>query len=169
MILATAIAGPLTVASRGLNTALVAKDQTTAYYLAQDAMEFVRFARDTNKLAGATDWLVGTGGTGTVVNLSTCKGTNGCSIDSQAGTVSTCSSAACSQGNMRYHANNRLYTNVSSNATGLTFNRVIKITPPAGAASITNEAVVTIKVSWTDIAGVTHPPVTIIENIFDWQ
>ena len=38
LILTTAIAGPLTIASKGLTATLVAKDQISAFYLAQDAV-----------------------------------------------------------------------------------------------------------------------------------
>jgi prepilin-type N-terminal cleavage/methylation domain-containing protein len=50
LLLTVAIAGPLTIISKSLITALVAKDQVTAFFLAQDAVEYVRFVRDTNKL-----------------------------------------------------------------------------------------------------------------------
>ena len=80
LILTTAIAGPLTIASRGLNAALIAKDQTTASYLAQDAIEYVRAVRDTNRLLGG-DWLTGAGGSGAITNLSGCISQN-CIVDS---------------------------------------------------------------------------------------
>src|SRR5512146_2123672 len=84
LLLAIAIAGPLTIASKGLSSALIAKDQIGAYYLAQDAVEYVRFARDANRLGGG-DWLLGTGGSctsSTCVDLSSCEGASGCYIDS---------------------------------------------------------------------------------------
>src|SRR3989344_2234390 len=51
LLLSTAITGPLTIASKGLTVTLVAKDQFIAFYLAQDAMEQVRFLRDSACLA----------------------------------------------------------------------------------------------------------------------
>src|SRR3990167_9485995 len=71
LLLATAITGPLTIASKSFLVATVAKDQVTAFYLAQDAVEYVRFARDSNKLSGS-DWL-----SGSVVDLDNCVSTNG--------------------------------------------------------------------------------------------
>jgi Tfp pilus assembly protein PilV len=41
-ILMISIAGPLTVANKGLLAAINAKDQMIASYLAQDAMEYVK-------------------------------------------------------------------------------------------------------------------------------
>jgi prepilin-type N-terminal cleavage/methylation domain-containing protein len=84
-ILMLAIAGPLTVAQKGLSGAAYAKDQITAYYLAQDAVEFVRSVRDTNALRGYTGngssidgdtqrhWLTG---------LADCAEDGGCIVDS---------------------------------------------------------------------------------------
>lgn len=45
-ILMIAIAGPLVVASKGLNSALYAKDQMTATFLAQETMEVLKNAKD---------------------------------------------------------------------------------------------------------------------------
>src|SRR3569623_1745590 len=81
MILASAVAGPLTIASRALNNARVAKDQITAFNLAQDGVEYVRFARDTNTLGG-NDWLTGTGGTSAGIDLTPCVSSAGCYVDS---------------------------------------------------------------------------------------
>lgn len=50
-ILATALAGALALAAQGFNSADVAGDQITASFLAQDAMEYVRFLRDSATLA----------------------------------------------------------------------------------------------------------------------
>ena len=45
-ILMIAIAGPLVVATKGLNSALYAKDQMTASYLAQESMEILKNVQD---------------------------------------------------------------------------------------------------------------------------
>ncbi len=47
-ILMVAITGPLTISQRGLTNAVFARDQLVATYLAQDALEFVHYARDWN-------------------------------------------------------------------------------------------------------------------------
>src|SRR6266404_2318694 len=82
LLLSIAIVGPMTIAQKGLQTALIAKDQSTAFNLAQDAVEFIRFARDTNCLVTsvgacpAANWLNGNGG-GTTINLGNCISTTG--------------------------------------------------------------------------------------------
>jgi prepilin-type N-terminal cleavage/methylation domain-containing protein len=57
-VLLLAIVGPMTIASRGLQSAFFAKEQLTAVYLAQEGVEIVRSIRDQNALDGAP-WLTG--------------------------------------------------------------------------------------------------------------
>src|ERR1035437_9310157 len=52
-ILMIAIAGPLTVAEKGLSASIYARDQLMASYLAQDAMESIKNVVDSNELAKA--------------------------------------------------------------------------------------------------------------------
>jgi len=66
-ILLISIAGPLTIASKGLSGAYYARDQITAYYLAQEGIEYIRNVRDTHSLDGSlvkAQWLVGDDNTG---------------------------------------------------------------------------------------------------------
>ena len=59
-ILMISIAGPLTIAQKGFNAGIYAKDQVTASYLAQDAMEYIKNVRDNNVFASPSqDWLLG--------------------------------------------------------------------------------------------------------------
>lgn len=57
-VLMIAIAGPLVIATRSLNTALVSKNQMVASYLAQESMEMIKNQRDANVSAGL-GWLDG--------------------------------------------------------------------------------------------------------------
>lgn len=66
-ILVISMSGPLTIAAKSLNSALFAKDQITAFYLAQESVEYLRNVRDINALNGrssadpssANYWLTG--------------------------------------------------------------------------------------------------------------
>lgn len=77
-ILVIAILGPLTLATRGVFAAIAARDQLAATYLAEDALEAIRYIRDTNWLqdiapsSPGEDWLRG---------LDFCKEPDGCFID----------------------------------------------------------------------------------------
>ncbi len=178
-ILTTSIAAPLTIASRALTTALIAKDQITAFYLAQDAIEYVRFARDTNTLLGL-NWLTGDGaadGSGPLLdatNLTNCISATGCFIDSTAQSYAqypgypTACGALCalpfSSTRKFFYLNNGVYnysTAVAANRTG--FWRQIILTQISAS-----EYLVTVNVYWNDAGYVTRT-VTIAENLFNWQ
>ena len=55
-ILMISIAGPLTIAQKGLTAAIYAKDQVIATFLAEDAVEYIKNMRDENVNAAA-GWL----------------------------------------------------------------------------------------------------------------
>lgn len=57
-VLLVSLAGPLSIAASSLRGALYARDQVTAFYLAQEAIEYVRAVRDENLLADDL-WLTG--------------------------------------------------------------------------------------------------------------
>ncbi len=62
-ILTIALTGPLAIIASSLRSSYFARDQITAYYLAQEAIEYIRNKRDQNGLQGsavaAEDWLHG--------------------------------------------------------------------------------------------------------------
>lgn len=63
-ILVLALTGPLTIISQALRSAYYSRDQIVAFYLAQEAVEYIRNVRDENSLkTGATvdSWLNGIG------------------------------------------------------------------------------------------------------------
>lgn len=174
LLLATAIAGPLSIASKGLNATLVAKDQFIAFYLAQDAMEFVRYARDSNTL-GDKNWLTGAPTDINSVNLTPCANNpTGCYFDSLRSDITpptTCTEidpitnlTVCPK--MKFDTSLQSYRYASGTYAPQQFRRTIKIT---GTSLVDDEAVVTVTVSWSDMAGVTHKAVTVRENLFNWQ
>jgi prepilin-type N-terminal cleavage/methylation domain-containing protein len=77
-VLLVAVSGALSLASRGLAAAAVARDEVTAYYLSQEAIEYVRYVRDSNSLVGV-NWLN---------NLDQCIGSH-CTIDAKLTTPAT--------------------------------------------------------------------------------
>ena len=57
-ILSIALTGVLTIVSRSVQTSIFARDQVIAFYLAQEAIEYVQNKRSSNVLGGI-DWLSG--------------------------------------------------------------------------------------------------------------
>lgn len=58
-LLAVAIVAPMSLTTQSLTSAYYARDQMTAFHLAQEAIESVRAARDENILASEPDLLLG--------------------------------------------------------------------------------------------------------------
>jgi len=176
LVLTIAIAGPLTIAQKGLQISLISKDQNTAFNLAQDAVEYLRFARDTNCLAAgvsaggcpAAQWLVGNG-TGLTVNLTPCisaNGTKACLVDSYVNTVTACSGNPCTTP-LNYDSTG---INAFSYTVGTPsiFTRTVQIQndPTCTTTCNPNEADITVTVSWNDPL---NHSVSVSESLYDWQ
>lgn len=90
-ILLTVIIGPMTIAQKGMQQAYFAGDQTTAVYLAQEAIEAVQKLRDDVALTEFADYKVnGSNGNGNTLSwydnlYSKCKLSTGCDVDFQSG------------------------------------------------------------------------------------
>lgn len=173
LLLSIALVGPMVIAQKGLQTSLIAKDQNTAFNLAQDAVELVRFARDTNCLQAGTSncpagsWLGGSG-----VNLTPCVSTDGlqaCYFDSlgiSPVAPTQCPSNICPV--INYDSTNNYFNYDSITAAPTMFTRKVQILYNTACAGTCNqaEADVTVTVSWSD--PVAHS-VVVNENIYDWQ
>lgn len=167
-ILMLAILGPLSIASAGLKNSIYARDQVAAYYLAQEGVEFIRYARDDNYMRR----LDGEVGVGWLEDLDDCKTSNGCAIDVYewslvndpvfANYVGPCGNADCSSPQM-FVSNNGNYSYNSSDGVPAHFNRSIKIEPVSGSL---NEVKITSTVTWR--AGSFGPKsFTLTEHISD--
>lgn len=159
LVLTIAIAGPLTIAGKGLNVALISKDQLTATYLAQDGLEYVRFLRDSNRLSN-TSWLTNLGGCVPSGSIA------GCYLDStgQSPAVPTSCGTTCPA--MYYNPTANIYWYSSVGSSVSLFTRTVTITTPVGGNA--NEASVVVTVSWLDSGRVTRS-VSVQENMLNWQ
>src|SRR3989344_1598293 len=150
-VLLTAIAGPLTIASKGLSSAMIARDQMTAFYLGQDAIEFIRHHKDTNALR-SDPWLTG---------LSACMSTL-CTVDTKEDVLTSCGTS-CPP--LRYNDESGFFSyNLLDDETN--FTRSVKITPANAEDNI--EGTVEASVSWTAVNGLVRN-FTVREHLFDWQ
>lgn len=98
-ILSLAITGPLFIAEKGIASAIYARDQITASYLAQEAVEFVRNARDTNRIPKADGsvlpWLNGLSACTPVDDGSGTFKLQSCRIDARLGYLSPGAVTSC--------------------------------------------------------------------------
>lgn len=175
-VLMLAISGPLTLAAKGLQATLIAKDQDGAFYLAQDAIEYVRWVRDTNRLRNNADWLAGLDGASNGHTNSggaggNCTAVGGCTIDSLKDTTATCAST-CPVLNYDTNNNYFTYTPVGSGVNASIFTRTVILTQPIGSNDCSAghgcEAKVSVTVSWYD-QGSLRRSITVNENLLNWQ
>jgi hypothetical protein len=148
------------LASQGLVAADIAQRQIVAYYLAQDAQEWIINKKTSNKLV-PQDILRDLGSC--VVDAS---GGHGCSINTFDGLISSCSSSGCSSSGKLYIEN---YTykpdNTNGNDSGfIRFSKIEKVEENSGN---TVEAKVSTTVKWTAANG-TEQTYTLVSNISSW-
>jgi type II secretory pathway pseudopilin PulG len=165
-ILVTATAGPMVVASQGAQLGRHSKDQMVASYLAQDAIEYVRYVIATGSEAGLSRDAVLS-----VNYLNRCTGTNVCQIDtSQAYDVSaaitTCALDVCAD--LKWDPTNLEYNYIGSEDT--IYNREIRVRntgsgPGGGILHDDTEYTVSVIVSWNDGA----ESLEITDRLVDWR
>jgi prepilin-type N-terminal cleavage/methylation domain-containing protein len=164
-VLMLAVTGPLVISQKGLSAAGYAKDQMIAYYLAQDAMEYVRNVRDAKISAGivgvGVDWLSIASGE----VLSNCNDSD-CFIETRPaldGNAQICASACV----MNKNASGDEFLGYGY-ATGAPtiFTRKVRIEKPNGDPLVNAdlEARVTVTVSWPTFSG--QKNITLVENLF---
>lgn len=148
-VLAFAIVGPLTIASRGLNATVLSRDQLTATYLAQEAIEEARFMRDTNVLRGA-GWLDG-------ALTAECLNKD-CTVDVWDATPLAECDGTCPV--LKYDSASRRYQYSTGEDTS--FRRIVRVedTPQVF------EKVISVRVEWQ--SGPRQHSVEVHDRIFDW-
>ncbi len=153
------ILGPMALVSYSIHSASAAKEQTVAFYLAEEAMEYIRKMRDDNGLSGAGNWLQ---------KLANCQ-SNGCIVDvhesNENQRLRTFPGGNCTTNYfVRYNNTTGQYTqNTSDQLT--TFCRVAVLEPNFGGRAY--EARVTVTIKWLE-RNRTKTFVT-QEHIYDWK
>lgn len=148
-VLLISVVAPMTLAQQGIRSARIAQEQTTASYLAQDALEYIHNVRDTNR-AEADDWL---DGLGPCIN-STCK------IDVPAETITSCSGGSPACENLRKQESTNLF-GYDSGWTETVFNRKVEID------QLTDyEVEVVVTMSWD--TGLFEREFVVRNHLYDW-
>lgn len=162
-ILSMAVAGPLTLATKNIGAAAVSSDQIIAFYLAQEATEYVRNKIDTNILNGKAlegEWLDG---------IKDCvDNENGCyvNINKGSGSIEGCLTSNCdeadSDAQLKFEDGYYVKASEHPDAVGTAFKRIIKIVNINA-----DEAGVSATVSWTSKYGEKH--FTMHDDIYNWR
>ncbi|MEI6296367.1 MAG: prepilin-type N-terminal cleavage/methylation domain-containing protein [bacterium] len=177
-ILVIAVTGPLSLASKGLSYSQYAKDEITAFYLANETLDAIRNIRDTNLKSGGSEWLKLPDITGSspASLISTCS--SGCTFDvwqTPTHLESSFSSTAaplknCNDGGIVIYGDT--FGSKSSCQSGVNpdtiFSRKIVVNGvnPSGCTdSSCTEILVTSAVSWTAKNGIPRS-VIVSENMF---
>lgn len=147
-VLIMALVGPLSIAEQSLRSAYYSRDQVTAFYLAQEGIEYVRGVRDQNYLTANT-WLT---------NLTDCESAK-CVVDSPNFSHTVCPNDVCPA--VLVSSVGGLFNQTSG--TPSKFTRVLTLTPVAGAP---DQIIVGVTVSW--MSGAISRTFTINERLFNW-
>ncbi len=153
-VLTFAFLGPITLAFYSIRSASYSQNQTIAFYLAQEAIEFVKNRRDTNSLRQTGDWLEGL--------YEFCRNSNGCIIDVAFAYSDPRSIQLCSSGcpKIKYNNSTGLYGYSSGGESP--FVRAIRF------KKLNNqEEKIIVEVSWDE--RLFHRSFEFQENILDWQ
>jgi prepilin-type N-terminal cleavage/methylation domain-containing protein len=145
-VLALAISGPLTLASYAIHLGGYSQNQITAFYLAEEAVEYIKNKRDNNVLSNA-DWLN---------EISVCQSASGCIIDVQNNSIAACS-GTCPK--VKYDSSTGFYNHQKGSDT--VFTRQVNLTYVSDY-----EEKVTVTLSWNE--GLIPLSFTLEENILNW-
>lgn len=151
-ILIMSITGPMVFAQSGLRASFQSRDQITAFYLAQDAIETIKNIRD-NNLLDNNGWLDG---------LDTvCVGTTPCAIDTTDNppSISACVGGDCPP--LETFTSNPKYGYGGGDDSRFTRTTYInKISA--------YEAEIIVEVEWTSAVALGTNRIVVQENIYDW-
>lgn len=153
-ILMVAVASPLTISQKGLASAIYAKDQIIASYLAQDAIEYLRNVSDKNVALGV-NWLSGVGGGIDIQG----QCASSCKVDTLGGanSISACSGETC---RLLYDEPDHIYSYTSGSNS--LFTRSVTVTEP-----VADEALIKVNISW--MSKNTPRSLDFYTRIYNWR
>jgi len=152
-VLTMIIIGPLSLATKSIGASLVSQNQITAFYLGQEAIEYILNIRDNNFLQ-RLGWLTG---------LDSCLGINGCYVDVPNNTINSCS-GSCPK--IKYDGTGGFYYNYQTGQDTI-FTRVVKI-KKISIGGNEDEARIEVIISWPEKSG-GQKSFTLQEDIFNWK
>ena len=193
-ILILALTAPLVIVSQALKSSYFSRDQITAYYLAQEAIEYIRNKRDNQGLsanAAADDWALNfTDDSGSMINdINSTTIKSYLVRDSQLGYQlkrcsfgvgpSPCPVVKYNPDAFNPGSNGVLYGDTSATDDSIFIREITVSKPPAGTLNNgtvleTNdpslrEVVVTVKVIWKMEDGSYSSGITLREHLTNWQ
>ncbi len=185
-IILIAITGPLDIIANSLKASYYSRDEVTAFYLAQEAIEYAKNQRDNNQLDDNklyTDWLEGVKGAGSVdcLNNVGTPNQNKCMlINNSDGSYQydQCNTNGCAL--MKMHDGTEIYgaSPGEFNALDTNFTREVYFTKvldksvdvsvqdPNGESD--NEVIMTVNIYWSNNFG-SDNKFTLTTHLFNWK
>lgn len=149
-VLLMALTGPFAIAQQSLKSSYYARDQVTAFYLAQEGIEYVRAMRDGNYLTSAP-WLT---------SLAACVTPAVCTVDfANFTSPAVCPNGICPA--LFASTASGLFNQV--NGTASKFTRTMTLTEVIGQP---DQMILSVTIAWKS-AGVSRT-FTLKERIFNW-
>ena len=152
-VLTMIIIGPLSLAAKSIGASLLSQNQITAFYLGQEALEYIINVKDNNFLQGL-DWLNG---------LNNCLGADGCYVDIPRNTINACV-GTCPL--IKYDDTGGFYYNYQTGQNTI-FIRTAKVTK-INIQGNNDEARIQVTVQWLEKFG-GQKSFTLQEDIFNWK
>lgn len=182
-ILILSITGPMAFTQSGLRASFVSRDQITAFYLAQDAIEYIKNVRDNNSLL-LLDVSVGNDPEdGWLDGLENCIVTNadtdsGCTVDTLDEVINSCGSSSedgCLGSDEDGSSDTPLKKTGDFGFLGIgtgensIFSREIRIMPVDSVdIANANEVEITVIVRWNTNETIGSRKIVVKESMFDW-
>ena len=154
-VLLLSVSAPLSIAAKALFSAYYARDQITAYYLADEAIEYVKNARDTTFLndvfgnTGQNAWL---GGLGNCIDQGN-GSFNGCYFEATQAFSSQSALSSCpSEGDggcpkLRFCTDTKLWGHTAG-CTESKFSRKVEVIPQLNNTTPNDEAIIRVTIEW---------------------
>jgi prepilin-type N-terminal cleavage/methylation domain-containing protein len=152
-VLTMVIIGPLSLAAKSIGASLVSQNQITAFYLGQEALEYITNVKDNNFLQ-SNDWLNG---------LNQCFGASGCYVDIPNNIINSCG-GACPK--IKYDESGGFYYNYQTGQDTIFIRRVKVSKINIGGAQ--DEAQIEVMVQWPEKFG-GQKSFTLQKDIFNWK
>ncbi len=187
-ILLTAITGPIDIMAQALKASYYSRDEVTAFYLAQEAVEYARNQRDDNVLDPSTtvpNWLTDVVGTASVNCLNDATVADAakskCALVQDSGGVysyESCGLSCLAIGDVMKKSAAGIYGVTSG--TNTTFTREVYFTrvpssdldaggsPDLTGANNTKEVLMTVNIFWTNSFG-SGNKFTMTDRLFNWK
>lgn len=161
-ILVIAVTGAYGAATAGISSGIFSKNQTVAFYIAQEAVEQIRNMRDNNGLS-SQPWLTGIAlnGSDPCAFGKTCTADAVSSIDGSNNALVRCQGGTGSCPLLQQDPVNGFY-GYNASWKDTVYRREVTLTSLNG-----HEAAIGVTVTWSK--GPATQSFTVRENIFDWQ